>query len=264
MSIIGSWLLGLESHSNICSSDVGYWILRQLGGGLVATGKKKATRRRSGRRRESAAVVKKRASRIIERMREAYPARIELEFSNPLELAVATILSAQCTDARVNEVTRGLFEKYQTAQDYANADPEVFQEEIRSTGFFRNKTRSIISFARSLVELHGGVVPKTMDELVQLAGIGRKTANVILGSAFGLNEGIAVDTHVKRVARRLGLSGEDDPDKIERDLMKLTPREGWTEFSLRMIQHGRYRCSARSPRCDGCPVEEQCPSAGNV
>ncbi|UCC81723.1 MAG: endonuclease III [Gemmatimonadota bacterium] len=214
------------------------------------------------KRREPATALKKRAGRIIERLAEAYPARIELEFSNPLELAVATILSAQCTDARVNEVTKELFRKYRTAEDYANADPDVFEEEIRSTGFFRNKTRSIVSFARSLVEVHDGVVPETMDELVQLAGIGRKTANVILGSAFGVNQGIAVDTHVKRVARRLEFSAEDDPDKIERDLMKLAPREGWTEFSLRMIQHGRYRCSARSPQCDGCALEELCPTAG--
>lgn len=214
------------------------------------------------RSRESVDAQRKRARRIIARLAEVCPARIELEFNNPLELAVATILSAQCTDARVNEVTKDLFRKYRTADDYANADPELFQEEIRSTGFFRNKTRSIISFARSLVEIHGGVVPQTMDELVQLAGIGRKTANVILGSAFGANEGIAVDTHVKRVARRLELSAEDDPDKIERDLMKLVPRESWTEFSLRVIQHGRYRCSARSPQCDGCALEELCPTAG--
>lgn len=214
--------------------------------------------------RESADALRQRANRIIERLAETYPARIELEFSNPLELAVATILSAQCTDARVNEVTKQLFRKYRTAKDYANADPDGFQEEIRSTGFFRNKTRSIIAFAQSLVEVHGGVVPGTMDELVRLAGIGRKTANVILGSAFGVNEGIAVDTHVKRVSGRLGLSAEDDPDKIEQDLMKLVPRDDWTDFALRMIQHGRYRCSARSPQCDGCPVEELCPSAGDV
>lgn len=213
--------------------------------------------------RESELAVKKRAARIVDRLAETYPARIELEFSNPLELAVATILSAQCTDARVNAVTKSLFKKYRTAQDYASADPEVLQEEIRSTGFFRNKTRSIISFARSLLESHDGEVPKTMDELVQLPGIGRKTANVILGSAFGLNEGIAVDTHVKRVARRLGMSAEHDPEKIERDLMSLTPRGVWTEFSLRMIQHGRYRCSARSPQCADCALEELCPTAGN-
>ncbi|MGD2215531.1 MAG: endonuclease III [Gemmatimonadales bacterium] len=221
-------------------------------------------RKRSSSEREAAATLKKRASRIVGRLSEAYPARIELEFGNPLELAVATILSAQCTDARVNEVTRGLFKKYRTAEDYANADPEVFEEEIRSTGFFRNKRRSIISFARSLVEQHGGVVPETMDELVRLAGIGRKTANVILGSAFGVNEGIAVDTHVKRVTQRLGLTTEDDPGKIEQDLMKLAPREEWTELSLRLIQHGRYTCSARRPQCDSCALEALCPSAGNV
>lgn len=212
--------------------------------------------------RESGAALKKRAARIVARLADAYPARIELEFSNPLELAVATIFSAQCTDARVNEVTKDLFRKYRTAEDYANSDPQVLEEEIRSTGFFRNKTRSIISFARSLVELHGGTVPGTMDELVRLAGIGRKTANVILGSAFGANEGIAVDTHVKRVSGRLGLSAEADPDKIEQDLMRLVPRDEWTGFSLRTIQHGRHRCKARSPQCDGCPLEELCPTAG--
>jgi endonuclease-3 len=215
-------------------------------------------------RQESATALKRRAGRIVERLAEAHPARIELELGNPLELAVDTIVAAQCADARVNEVTKELFKKYRTAEDYANADPDVFQEEIRSTGFFRNKTRSVISFARSLVEVHGGIVPGTMDELVRLAGIGRKTANVILGSGFRVNEGIAVDTHVKRVSQRLGLSDQDDPDKIERDLMKLVPQDGWTEFSLRMIQHGRYRCSARRPQCDGCSLGGLCPSAGGV
>lgn len=205
--------------------------------------------------------VEARAQEIVERLTGAYPARIELEFGSPLELAVATILSAQCTDKRVNEVTHALFKKYRTAKDYADADPEVFQEEIRSTGFFRNKTRSVLSFARSLVDQYGGVVPDTMEELVQLAGIGRKTANVILGSGFGKNEGIAVDTHVKRVAGRLGLTEESDPNKIEKDLMGFIPREKWTGFSLRMIQHGRYRCAARKPECDGCPLEDICPTA---
>lgn len=194
-------------------------------------------------------------------MAEAYPARIELEFSNPLELAVATILSAQCTDRRVNEVTRSLFKKYRTAEDYANADPDEFQEEIRPTGFFRNKTKSILSFARALVEEGDGTVPDTMDELIRLPGIGRKTANVILGSGFGVDAGIAVDTHVKRVAARLDLTDETDPDKVEADLMELVPREEWTDFSLRAIQHGRYTCTARRPSCDGCPLEDICPSA---
>ncbi|MGD8867586.1 MAG: endonuclease III [Gemmatimonadales bacterium] len=218
-------------------------------------------RQKSRRKKEARGRREERARLILRKLNETYPARIELEFSNPLELAVATILSAQCTDKRVNEVTRTLFEKYRTAQDYANADPEAFQDEIKSTGFFRNKTRSILSFAQSLLDRHDGVVPDTMEELVQLAGIGRKTANVILGSGFGKNEGIVVDTHVKRVSNRLALSGESDPRKLERDLMSLVPTAEWTDFGLRMVQHGRYTCTARRPRCDGCPLEELCPSA---
>lgn len=205
--------------------------------------------------------LEQRAERILTRLNDAYPARIELEYESPLELAVATILSAQCTDQRVNEVTRDLFRKYRTAEDYANADPEEFQEEIRSTGFFRNKTKSILGFAEELIEKHDGQVPDSMDELVELPGIGRKTANVILGSGFGMNEGIVVDTHVKRVSQRLELTAESNPEKIERDLMELIPRAEWTDFGLRMIQHGRYTCSARRPECDGCPLEDLCPSA---
>lgn len=215
----------------------------------------------AGRRKKSNAELRDRAREIVGRLGEAYPAHIELKFGNPLELAVATILSAQCTDRRVNEVTRVLFSKYRKAEDYANADPEVFQEEIRPTGFFRNKTRSILSFAQSLLDRHDSVVPETMDELVELPGIGRKTANVILGSGFGKNEGIVVDTHVKRVAARLELTEESDPEKVERDLTKLVPRSEWTDFGLRMIQHGRYRCTARKPECDACPLEDICPSA---
>ncbi len=202
-----------------------------------------------------------RARAIVDRLAETCPARIELDFSSPLELAVATILSAQCTDARVNKVTPHLFSKYPDAPAYADADPEVLQEEIRSTGFFRNKTRSIISFARSVVDNHGGELPQTMDDLVNLAGVGRKTANVILGSGFGVNEGVVVDTHVKRVSGRLGLTAESDPVKIERDLMEIVPRDDWNAFGLRMIQLGRYTCTARKPKCDGCPLESLCPSA---
>ncbi len=202
-----------------------------------------------------------RARAIVDRLAETCPARIELDFSSPLELAVATILSAQCTDARVNKVTPHLFSKYPDAPAYADADPEVLQEEIRSTGFFRNKTRSIISFARSVVDNHGGELPQTMDDLVNLAGVGRKTANVILGSGFGVNEGVVVDTHVKRVSGRLGLTSESDPVKIERDLMEIVPRDDWNAFGLRMIQLGRYTCTARKPKCDGCPLESLCPSA---
>ncbi len=215
-------------------------------------------------KKKSAAAMHERASRIVERLAEAVPARIELDFDDPLQLAVATILSAQCTDARVNEVTPTLFAKYRTAADYADAEPEVFEEEIRSTGFFRNKTRSIISFARSLVDEHDGVVPDTMDELVALAGIGRKTANVILGSGFGINEGITVDTHVKRVSNRLGLTAESKPERIERDLMELVPRAEWNRFGLRMVLHGRYTCLARKPKCGECALEALCPSANQA
>lgn len=203
----------------------------------------------------------RRARRILKRLNEAYPAKIELDFGSPLELAVATILSAQCTDKRVNEVTRTLFKKYKTTEDYANADPEVFENEIRSTGFYRNKTRSILSFAQSVLDRHNGVVPDTMQDLVQLAGIGRKTANVILGSGFGKSEGIVVDTHVKRVSNRLRLSAEEDPEKVESDLMMLIPTAEWTDFGLRMVQHGRYTCTARRPKCGSCPLETLCPSA---
>ena len=210
---------------------------------------------------ESSAALKKRTLEIVARLAATHAARVELEFGNPLELAVATILSAQCTDQRVNEVTRKLFAKYRSAQDYASADPEVFEGEIRSTGFFRNKTRSILSFAQALVDEHDGVVPDTMAELISLAGVGRKTANVILGSGFGKSEGIVVDTHVKRVSGRLGLTSESDPEKIERALIELVPGEEWTGFGLRMIQHGRYVCTARKPACDGCALEDVCPSA---
>jgi endonuclease-3 len=226
------------------------------------TAGKKRKKGTPGKRRESESAKRDRALRIVGRLSEAYPARIELDFETPLELAVATILSAQCTDARVNEVTATLFKKYRTAEDYANADPEVLQEEIRSTGFFRNKTKSIISLAQALVDVHDGVVPDTMDALVKLAGIGRKTANVILGSGFGINEGVVVDTHVKRLSNRLDLTGQDDPVKIERDLMELVPQEEWNRFGLRMVLHGRYTCLARKPKCDECPVEDLCPSAG--
>ena len=225
---------------------------------------KKSKRAQRGAGKAKSGLPAARVLEIVERLGAAYPARIELDFRNPLELAVATILSAQCTDRRVNEVTVTLFEKYRTAEDYAQADPDVFQEEIRPTGFFRNKTRSILAFAEALVERHDGVVPGTMEALVQLPGIGRKTANVILGSAFGKREGIVVDTHVIRVAARLGFSGENDPEKIEQDLMRLVPRDEWTDFGLRMIQHGRYTCTARKPKCDGCPVEELCPSAHSL
>jgi endonuclease-3 len=161
-------------------------------------------------------------------------------------------------------VTKSLFRKYRTAEDYANADPEEFEQEIRPTGFFRNKTKSILAMARALVERHGGRVPQTMEELVELPGVGRKTANVVLGTAFGKNEGIVVDTHVQRIARRLGLTRHSDPVKVEEDLMRLVPRRQWTRFSHTLIHHGRQICQARKPKCEICPVNDLCPSAGKA
>jgi endonuclease-3 len=202
---------------------------------------------------------------VIERLKEAYPdARTELSWEDPLQLLVATILSAQSTDVRVNLVTRGLFEKYRTAEDYAEADLEVLEEEIRSVGFFRNKARSIQGMARVLVEKHEGEVPRTMEELVLLPGVGRKTANVVLGNAFSVNEGVVVDTHVRRVSGRLGLTGHHDPEKIERDLLSIVPEEERALFSHLLILHGRRVCKSRKPDCPGCVLNHICPSAMRV
>jgi endonuclease-3 len=198
---------------------------------------------------------------VLDRLKRAYPdARIELRFRGPLELAVATILSAQCTDRRVNEVTPRLFRRYRTARDYAEADPDELREIIRSTGFFNNKTKSIQAMARALVERHGGKVPRTMEELRGLGGIGRKTANVILGNAFGI-PGLVVDTHVRRVSLRLGFTRVTDPVKIEADLQATIPEDEWTLASHLFIFHGRRCCFARKPTCERCPVEELCPSS---
>jgi endonuclease-3 len=191
-------------------------------------------------------------------------AHCALVHSNVLELLVATILSAQCTDNRVNIVTRVLFKKYRTAKDYAEADPRELEQDIRSTGFFRNKSKSIRGAAQLLVEKHGGEVPDTMEELLELPGVARKTANVVLGTWFKKAEGVVVDTHVHRITRRLQLTREDDPKKIERDLMKLLPREEWTNFSHRLIWHGRRICTARKPKCGECPIAKDCPSAGKI
>jgi endonuclease-3 len=199
---------------------------------------------------------------ILERLEQRFPgAKCALDHQSPLELLVATILSAQCTDARVNIVTRELFRKYRTAADYAAANPARFEKEIQSTGFFRNKTRSILGMAAALVEKHQGRVPDTMEELTALPGVGRKTANVVLGTAFGRNEGVVVDTHVSRISKRLGLSRHSEPEKIERDLMAVVPREEWTMFAHRLIHHGRQICIARSPRCEICPLTDLCPSS---
>lgn len=209
--------------------------------------------------KESAAHLRDRAAHIRAFLRTAYPdATCALAFSSPLELLVATILSAQCTDARVNMVTPALFRKYPSAKAYAAADPASLMNEIKSCGFFRAKARSITGMARRIVEHHGGRVPRSMLELVQLPGVARKTANIVLGTAFGINEGIAVDTHVRRVAQRLGLTRHDDPVKIEQDLMALVPRDEWTIFAHRMTAHGRAVCKARTPDCPRCGARAWC------
>jgi endonuclease III len=202
------------------------------------------------------------ASEVTARLKTEYPdARTELVWSNPLELLVATILSAQTTDVRVNLVTEKLFTKYRTAEDYADSSLDELEENIRPTGFYRNKARSLRGMVRALVEEHGGEVPSTMSELVALPGVGRKTANVVLGNAFGINEGIVVDTHVRRVSDRLGLTEGSDPAKIEQELMRLVPEGDWTIFSHLLILHGRRTCKARKPDCPNCILNDICPSA---
>jgi endonuclease-3 len=213
---------------------------------------------------ESRLARRGRAGRIARRLEQAYPdATIALRFSTPLELLVATILAAQCTDERVNQVTERLFRKYRRAADYARADPGTFEDEIRSTGFFRAKTRAVLGMARALVDRHGGEVPRTLEALTALPGVGRKTANVVLGNAFGI-PGIAVDTHVFRVSRRLGLAGADDPDRVEAQLAEVIPRAGWTRFCHLLQAHGRRVCLARTPACPVCPVRPLCPWPGKA
>jgi endonuclease-3 len=203
-----------------------------------------------------------RANEQLDRLAAEHPdAHIELDFTNPLELLVATILSAQCTDARVNQVTPALFARCRTAADYVALPQAELEQLIRPTGFFRNKARAIQAACASIVELHGGEVPETLDELVRLHGVGRKTAAVVSSNAFGRRDGIAVDTHVGRVARRLALTRHTDPVKVERALMRLYPRERWLEVSDVLIFHGRRVCDARRPRCEACAVVEMCPSA---
>ncbi len=206
-----------------------------------------------------------RVDALLPAFERTYPtAHCELDFSNPLELLVATILSAQCTDKRVNMVTPALFKRCPTARDYAEIEPAELEKLIQSTGFFRSKAKSIRTACADIVAKHGGEVPRTMEELVALHGVGRKTANVVLGNAFDLNEGVVVDTHVQRLSARLGLTRETDPEKIERDLMKLLPRDKWAVFSHWLIWHGRRRCFARKPDCAGCEVQDLCPSAFKV
>jgi endonuclease-3 len=218
--------------------------------------------RRTARRAETPAERRRRTRTIVARLRREFPeATCALDHHNPLELLVATILSAQCTDVRVNMVTPALFAKYRTAADYAWANPKVVEREIQSTGFFRNKTKSIIGMAQALIERHGGQVPETMEALVALPGVGRKTANVVLGNAFGKNEGIVVDTHVQRISQLLKLTKETTPEKIERDLTALVPKKDWTIFSHLLILHGRKTCIARRPSCEVCVINRHCPSS---
>jgi endonuclease-3 len=213
---------------------------------------------------ESLAEKKARARKIVARLDRAYPdARTELHFTTPLDLLVATILSAQCTDERVNAVTAELFKKYRTAADWAGVPLPVLEHEIHSTGFFRAKARSLSGMARGLVERHAGEVPRTLDELVTLPGVGRKTANVVLGNAFGI-PALAVDTHVLRVSQRLGLARGEDPEKIHDQLCELLPRPSWTKASHLLILHGRRGCFARKPACPTCPVLGLCPWSGKT
>jgi endonuclease-3 len=206
--------------------------------------------------------VAERAPVIIKRLQKAYPdATVALRASNPLEMLVATILSAQCTDERVNKVTETLFQKYRTPQDYLDAPEEELANDIRSTGFFNQKTRSIRGACRAIVDEFGGRVPDTMEELITLPGVARKTANIVLGNSFGTVVGIAVDTHVRRVSQRLGFTEHEDPDKIEQDLMRLIPKRQWFPFTYVLIDHGRAVCVARTPRCAECPVSDLCPSS---
>ncbi|MHB1306974.1 MAG: endonuclease III [Limisphaerales bacterium] len=215
--------------------------------------------------RESAPAKATRVSALLARLDATYPdAHCELHFSSPLELLVATILSAQCTDQRVNLVTTKLFQTYRTAKDYALAPLADLESAIRSTGFFRNKARNIQVCCQALLDRHGGEVPRSMVELTALAGVGRKTANVLLGNAFGMNEGVVVDTHVARLTGRLGLSPATTPENIESHLVRLVPREQWTQFSHWLIWHGRRRCNARKPDCIRCEIRDLCPSAGNA
>jgi endonuclease III len=213
--------------------------------------------------RESGHAKKTRIKKIIARLEKTYPgAHCELNYSNPFELLIATILSAQCTDKRVNIVTAELFKKFHSAADYADAGLPELEQAIKTAGFFRNKAKSIKTCCQALVEKHGGQVPRTMEELIALGGVGRKTANVVLGNAFDINIGVVVDTHVARLSKRLGLTQQSDPAKIEQDLMQLVPQPQWTMFSHWLIWHGRRRCFARNPDCPHCEIKSLCPRLG--
>lgn len=216
-------------------------------------------------RKESLARRREHARNVGPILARAYPdLTVTLDWSTPLELLVATILSAQCTDERVNKVTPDLFDRYPTAEGYAEAQRDELEELIRSTGFYRNKAKNIQGMAARVVSEHGGRIPATMDELTELPGVARKTANVLLSNAFGVHVGVVVDTHVKRVGWRLGLTSETNPVKVERDLMQVLPPEQWHPGAWRLLLHGRHRCTARRPDCGGCEIRDYCPSADRV
>ncbi len=231
---------------------------------------KRATRRagpraRARKRSESAAARRERVREIIRRLRALYPgATCSLTHADPYQLLVATLLSAQCTDERVNMVTPALFRRYPSPEDLADAKPDELEEMIKSTGFFRNKTKSLLGMAGAVTERYHGRIPDTMEELTALPGVGRKTANVVLGNAFHTNVGVVVDTHVRRLAQRLGLTASDDPEVIEQDLMACVAREDWTDISHMLIYHGRAVCRAQKPRCGECILNDVCPSAFKV
>ncbi|WNC21692.1 endonuclease III [Thermosynechococcus sp. PP22] len=206
-----------------------------------------------------------RALEILTRLKRLYPdATCSLNFANPLQLLVATILSAQCTDERVNQVTPALFARYRDAEDFAMADLAELEQYIKSTGFYRNKARHIQGACRRIVEVYGGQVPKVMEDLLSLPGVARKTANVVLAHGYGILGGVTVDTHVKRLSRRLGLTQQTDPVKIERDLMRLIPQPDWENWSIRLIYHGRAVCQARQPQCEGCELIDLCATGGKL
>ncbi len=205
---------------------------------------------------------KQRVTKIIELLEKRFPnAKTALNYSNPLEILVATMLSAQTTDERVNIVTQKLFKKYRTPEDYANVDIKELEQDVRSTGFYHNKARNLKKCCQLLVEKYNSQVPKTMDEMLELPGVARKTANIVLYNAYGIISGIAVDTHVRRVSQRLGLTENDDPDKIEQDLMQITPKDKWMKLTDLLISHGRQVCIARKPKCEICVLNKICPCA---
>ena len=226
--------------------------------------KRPGKRTSAGQAEQTLEQERARCTEIDRRLSKLYPkVCCTLDYRNPLQLLVATILAAQCTDVRVNTVTRSLFKKYRSAKDYAKAESDTFQREIAPVGFFRNKTRSVLKCGQMLVDCFDGKVPDTMENLLTLPGVGRKTANVILGNAFGI-PGIVVDTHVGRLSRRLGLTPQTDPEKVERDLMQVVPQERWTMFSHLLVFHGRNVCLARKPLCPECVLNKICLSAGKV